>query len=103
MAFAKDNGGFVDNDEVGVSCEGDNCNDVPVNDEPIVEIENLHLGGTTTSKPQAGDLSVPEKTNFRKLLTIKRQLMVKFKHLNDKLQSVKKSELANITSEFNEV
>ena len=37
------------------------------------------------------------------LSSVKRQLMVKFKHLNDKLQSVKKSELANIPSEFNEV
>ena len=78
MASAKDNGGLVENNEIGVRCEGDNCNDVPVDDDPIVETENLNLGGTTTSKPQAGDLSVPEKTNFRKLLTIKRQLMVKF-------------------------
>ena len=77
MASAKDNGSLVDNNnEVGVSCEGDNCNDVPVEDEPIAEMENLQMGGTTTSKPQAGDLSVPEKTNFRKLLIINRQLMV---------------------------
>ena len=104
MASAKDNAGFVDNNEVGVSCEGDNCNHAPVAHEPIVEMDNSHLGGTTTSKLQAGNLSVPEKKKkFRKLLTIIRQLMVKFKHLNDNRQSVKKSESASITSEFNEM
>ena len=69
------------------------------------ELENLYLGedpGCSFAVAHGDDLSL-QKGSYRKLLTVKRQLMVNMKYLHDKLPSVKKSELINVTSNFNEI
>ena len=50
-----------------------------------------------------GDDFSLQKGTHRKLLTVNRQLMVNIKYLNNKLQTVKKLEVINITSHFNQI
>ena len=94
----KNNGNLVDNDGAVKDCAGGDFNVAP-------ELENLHLGGNhgvTSANTQDDDSSL-QKGAYRKLLTAKRQLMINMKYLNDKLRSVKKSELINVTSNFKEI
>ena len=68
-------------------------------------MKNLYLGGNpccSSAVIHDDDFSL-QKSTYRKLLTVKRQVIVNMKYLNNKLQNVKKSELINVTSSFNEI
>ena len=105
MATAKSNGASFDKDEAVNNCAGDNSGVAPIVSEVGTKLENLHLGGNpgcSSAVTHDDDFSL-QKGTYRKQLTIKRQLMVNMKYLNDKLQSVKKSELIYVTSIFNKI
>ena len=107
MATAKSNGASFDKDGAVNNCAGDDGGVAPIVSEVGAELENLHLGGNpgcSSAVTHDDDFSL-QKGTYRKLLSIKRQLMVNMKYLNDKLQNMKKSELTNfneIESSYNE-
>ena len=105
MATAKSNGASFDKDEAVNNCAGDNGGVAPIVSEVGTKLENLHLGGNpgcSSAVTHDDDFSL-QKGTYRKQLTVKRKLMVNMKYLNDKLQSVKKSELIYVTSIFNKI